>query len=397
LSKQYFAECILSIPRFAIERDSMMDIYSAKSVLQPGNSSGQFLQVLVSSFTLAKQAPGFSLHLDIDDTMKTIRDGAGKRELFSGIKPSDRSALKKILASFSKDKNEPSCHFKTPQIPLRFANGGVLPIVRLKGSDGKTEAYLCLFYREIFPIGWNIANGASDTIGEILEPGKIMLRELSEELLILNHKTKSIYTYQGNNQDTAVRSGDAFSTWARHAGTDVNLYRRVPAVVHWIAGPDSVSVSYGRQAKTTRNCFLNITPEDCAIELDRIAVMDFKDGISIYDGEEKDGYLLNRMIGLFKLSGVIKGGEGAAFIPDRIFQGGNIVDFSHIDDAGERRTHLEQLVRAEMSRLKNGNFLSETQIREWEHTSEKFDLCPISKVMVGRYRESGILSPFPAR
>jgi len=34
----------------------------------------------------------------------------------------------------------------------------------------KEEEYYCLFYRDIFPVGWNIANGGSDNNEELLNP-----------------------------------------------------------------------------------------------------------------------------------------------------------------------------------------------------------------------------------
>jgi hypothetical protein len=45
-------------------------------------------------------------------------------------------------------------HFKDPLFPFRYASGGVLPILRI----GRKE-FFCFFYRDIDPVGWNIANG----------------------------------------------------------------------------------------------------------------------------------------------------------------------------------------------------------------------------------------------
>ena len=48
-----------------------------------------------------------------------------------------------------------------PAFPFRFGNGGTLPVVRLADRD-----YYSLFYREVAPIGWNIANGGAESAAE---------------------------------------------------------------------------------------------------------------------------------------------------------------------------------------------------------------------------------------
>lgn len=57
--------------------------------------------------------------------------------------------------------------------PFRYASGGTLPILRMEG-----QGYYCFFYRDIFPIGWNIANGGCCTREELLNPQMTIEREL---------------------------------------------------------------------------------------------------------------------------------------------------------------------------------------------------------------------------
>jgi len=45
--------------------------------------------------------------------------------------------------------------------------------------------YYCLFYREIAPVGWNIANGGAESVAELLDPLATIERELREELIIV--------------------------------------------------------------------------------------------------------------------------------------------------------------------------------------------------------------------
>lgn len=66
------------------------------------------------------------------------------------------------------------------QLPLRWASGGVLPVV-----EWRNRTWLALFFRDIEPIGLNIANGASESPVEWLKLDQLMLREFGEELLVL--------------------------------------------------------------------------------------------------------------------------------------------------------------------------------------------------------------------
>ncbi|MBU1172093.1 MAG: metallophosphoesterase [Proteobacteria bacterium] len=86
--------------------------------------------------------------------------------------------------------------------PLRWASGGVLPIVNFKDEDKK---YVPLLFRDIKPYGWNIPLGSSERQeidkdknlmdNEILEdelcnPWKMVMREFLEELLILQNSPR---------------------------------------------------------------------------------------------------------------------------------------------------------------------------------------------------------------
>lgn len=67
--------------------------------------------------------------------------------------------------------------------PLRWASGGVLPIAHWRGKH-----WYVLFFRGINPVGWNVANGASETKEEYKNLRSLMVREFSEELILLNRE-----------------------------------------------------------------------------------------------------------------------------------------------------------------------------------------------------------------
>ncbi len=65
-------------------------------------------------------------------------------------------------------------------IPLRWASGGFLPIVVYK-----ERYWAMLFFRDIFPVGLNVANGASEDRQEYKNINKLIGREFCEETILL--------------------------------------------------------------------------------------------------------------------------------------------------------------------------------------------------------------------
>lgn len=55
----------------------------------------------------------------------------------------------------------------------------------------------CLFFRGIHPIGWNIANGGCNNLEELLNPSTTIMRELREELIIIN--SSNWYIFKSND------------------------------------------------------------------------------------------------------------------------------------------------------------------------------------------------------
>jgi len=126
------------------------------------------LQVLLREFTLTKEAGGLLLEIDIHDRLPSLIDAASKRALFRRMAQTGvaaRDELLEQLRRFREDARIRGYRFQTQGWPLRYGNGGALPLIRI-GS----KSYFCLFYRDAFPIGWNIANGASESLAEMGEP-----------------------------------------------------------------------------------------------------------------------------------------------------------------------------------------------------------------------------------
>jgi len=73
----------------------------------------------------------------------------------------------------------------TRETPFRWASGGILPIAHWKG-----KYWYVLFFRGIMPVGWNLPNGASENAEEYKNLHTLMVREFSEELILLNREPK---------------------------------------------------------------------------------------------------------------------------------------------------------------------------------------------------------------
>jgi hypothetical protein len=323
-------------------------------------------------FTLTKEENGFLLDVSLSDDLPSIADRPGKSRFFEIINRSGnagRAQLTNSLARFWKDEHLRSYRFDCPDFPLRYANGGVLPLVRLEEDE-----YFCLFYRDAFPTGWNIANGASGSIEEMLEPELTMHREFGEELFACDHSKKLVYAFRPSDEPATVSQREALRAWAKRYGSkDFAQYTRVSTPLKWIEGPDRIRVRYGHQKQTTGGCFVNITLEDNAIEVDRVALISLQDRIVFFDGEFAHGLLYNRIVGLFNVRHMLENFEDLDFRPDRVFYRA----------ARHSPRQLDRLVSDYLHSL--GSLRSPSDSSSYRATANPYNLCPITRTMLRRY------------
>jgi hypothetical protein len=97
----------------------------------------------------------------------------------------DRSArLHRFLMETSREPGEVVAG--GPCQPLRWSSAGALPLVRWR-KPGQTAAddWFVLFFRGISPVGWNLASGSSESAREWANLFEVGVRELCEELVVL--------------------------------------------------------------------------------------------------------------------------------------------------------------------------------------------------------------------
>lgn len=362
----------------------------------------RFLQVLVFNFRLKRK--GFGVHLEVtfaNDALAIWTDG-GKREIGSIVaKHPDvnidevQSTLNQVLIAHDKDEYE----YNSERCPFRYASGGALPIVTI----GETQ-YYCLIYREVPPVGWNIANGGCDSRDELLNPGNTIVRELNEELIIIDPGKGIQYFYE------------KFHDLPDHNMVREHLRKHFPrgffedlktedALTSFEEGPDKLTVSIiGGGTNDVEGCFVNINATDNSIELDKIAHIKVGKEAIFIDGEIAHYYpifdIVNAPIGLFKKEDFdeqIRTGS-REFIPDVFFWNARRhPDNIKIDPSGIAEPVIEkEKVRSELFEcikrfiVPKRAFMQKT-LKQFDSLCEKgeiYDLCPVTRSLVRRFLQT---------
>lgn len=348
---------------------------SSSRIVRLSDRRKGFLQVLLPEFTLRRSRGNLSLSVTIRDDLYSLTDDGGKREFFSTVRehePAGRAELQCRIKDFLADPDNLGRRFDCREQPFRYANGGLLPVIRLNGED-----YFALFYREIFPIGWNIANGSSDSLEEMLAPQRIILREFGEEVFAIDHSNRLLYTY--DPADHALPPSyqeESLRRWQeRMSHRDLGGYKRLGLPVRFVDGPDRIEVTLGKNTQAGEGFFVSVTPEDNAIEVDRVAIINLKDDVVLLDGELCEDGLVNEPVGLFRVDEFNQTLEGHDFLPVKLFYGGEECDPSRLEEIVTREFLPEVATLA-----------GDSSIRErWESTRDRYDLCPVTRSLAQRF------------
>lgn len=354
--------------------------FSIDSVRELRFVENQFVQVLVNEFTLDRRAKGIELSLAFDDNSPTITSRPTKVSVQSSIPEfaAKAASLQKKLDNFLLFQKGSCFKYQDRTFPFRYASGGTLPIIRLNKKD-----YFCLFYREIFPIGWNIANGGCLTRDELLNPLATVEREFVEELVVVNRfkHTYGVFADDKGRQVTAPRWLGSDSIWRSILGDSVNRFEKAEVPAKWFAGPDSLKVDIGGECNQITDCFVNINAEDYGIEIDRIVKI-APDSDSVYcDGEQAGNVLMNRLVGLFEVEKTEKQLASGIhwFVPDRFY-------FSGRERDADQFLHV---IRKEVVPHSKG-FRSPSELSAFEaaiRADQHLRLCPVTQRILIRYAQ----------
>ncbi len=350
-----------------------------------GSAENVFLEVLLTTFTLRPRRGfrgGARLSVGFDSRTPAVWNRSGRDFVREAVRSQLGGHFSAVLKAYQDRisavlSNGKEVVFPTGESPLlwRWASAGTLPIVTFQD-----ELYYCLFYREIFPIGWNIANGACDNRDELLYPLQALERELAEELVVLNPKRRVRYTLQPEEEQRNLDRPEFANfrrLWSKQfKNLDLQDFVPEPLACKWEYGPDEVLVNTDYGKSRLKDCFININAADLGIELDRIATIALPDDVVLCDGECRPDRVLNRPVGLFKvkkLQQAVSSGR-KEFIPDLFFYSGkrwhgtswrNFLHGAFSIDVGQWRTPKE--------------------IKAFEDAARKNDLCPVTRSIVERH------------
>ncbi len=363
-----------------------------------GTAESQFLQVLVDRFRIRRKGNGFELQVAFNEESPSIWLSAAKRHILSTLPAERRRSLQRQIEAFFASGAE-AYDYHDPSFPFRLGNGGTLPVIRRGGTD-----YYCLFYRDSYPTGWNIANGGANTRSDLKHPDLIVEREMREELIIVEPERGWWHVFDWH--DARLREHPDFARaqelWAEHFRRQgFREFATVPLPLKWSLPPDAdrqavehrqhdaMRIRCGDEAAIyTGQGFLNVNAEDFGIEFDRIAKLSVGPEAIFCDGELHGDGLLNRVVGLFSVARMQK--EIAAgqhhFLPDRIYWD------------GEDRTGDEP--KAVIGDFLKGRRSSWPQLEDHirrnaapEPPGDPFDLCPVSRTIVRRHLQLQATEP----
>ena len=351
-------------------------------------AENHFLEVLLPEFELSGNKKSAHLKVRFDEQSPATWNRAGREEVRSLI-PNFKAKARQYQAKLEKllsARRKTTWHFNDSDFLFRWASAGVLPIIRMADKD-----YYCLFYREIFPVGWNIANGACDNFGELVNPLRTLDRELREELIILDFKNHHWYVLKRDDPFAADRPEYAAARLiinehrkkrGKHARKLPELagFQQIETPLKELEAPDSATVYVaGRAQPPIERCFMNINALDFGIEIDHVVKINVGNDVVICDGEIAGNRLLNRVVGLFRVDKVNQRVAKNQFIPDRFFYDGKAYD-------GSRFRHL-----MEIRFLRDVASLRQRyELERYKSTPNKYDLCPVTRGVIRRYVQSGV-------
>ena len=179
---------------------------------------------------------------------------------------------------------------------------------------------------------------------------------------------------------------EAVDAWKKRK--KAQKYKELQMPVKWVEGPDRIRATVCGETRTSAGYFLNVVPEDNAIEVDRFALVNLKSPVSFYDGEMSKGALFNRVIGLFRVAGFERKLRGKAFRPDKVFPDGQEdKDFRDTQEEEVKWHILKSLIQNYLKQLCKNSLRRQKQVEKYDKSSDeyKYDLCPITRRLIGKY------------
>jgi hypothetical protein len=175
-------------------------------------------------------------------------------------------------------------------VPLRWSSGGALTVVTWRGKQ-----WVAVFFRDIQPIGWNVANGASESSDQWRDMSPLSDREAGEELMPLSDKPiprSGVLQYQledkyeGSQLNHDQHFGKAHVRLRKQQDDiDITLCGENPISTMHALTPFSYEVRNGEDSFKKGNFVFSLNPLECGIEVIRILKLQLPDNCWLSDGE----------------------------------------------------------------------------------------------------------------
>lgn len=147
-----------------------------------------FNELTLHRYLIEQETSKFRLEVDLHNQCYGIYNTAGKTFLNDAFLNEEFKSRcineSKRIENFLKSRTSQNIlKINAREMPFRWASGGMLPIAHLEG-----RYWYVLYFRDIEPVGLNIANGASETNEEYKNLHTLIYREFSEELVLLDRE-----------------------------------------------------------------------------------------------------------------------------------------------------------------------------------------------------------------
>lgn len=157
------------------------------------------VELLTQPLTLSKKDGKKVIKIDRRNVTHAIYTNTAKtllcKSCFEDLKPKEKAKEldHQIHNFFLGNSLNSKIEIPLENLPLRWASGGVFPVVRYKKED-----WTLFFFRDIPPFGWNIPLGSSENHDHLNDPWSFLWREFLEEFLVICQKPKYTFDKNGN-------------------------------------------------------------------------------------------------------------------------------------------------------------------------------------------------------
>ncbi len=264
-----------------------------------------------------------TLRVVLSDSPLGIYNNAGKKflDVNTPVDPERAGELSRSARAMLLDFTSDS--MRTLDAPLlRWASAGVLPIARWRSAD-----WVVLFFRDIRPVGWNLANGASENERDQRHVAELAQREFCEELLVCRNMPSDgvsavirPFVFPGPGGRDARLASPRFTAQHRklrhdHDHLHLQLPERSPDDViplSLVPTPWRCEVVSATGRVVTPHVIPSLNPFEMGVELIQVMRFPMDDDDVLLDGEilESGPALARRPIALIRLEAmrdIVKG------------------------------------------------------------------------------------------